>query len=65
MASRFKIERLKSVIDDCCHCPAKAVPCLVMSVYVRECGEAIREVRVSGPVALCHACAGRKVASHG
>lgn len=65
MGNGFRIERLRNATGDCCHCPAKAVPCLVMNVFVREVGERIAEVRVSGPVALCHACASRKVASHG
>lgn len=58
--SGFRIERLTSRINDCCHCPAKGVPCLVLSIYVRELGDRVTEVRVSGPVALCHKCADRK-----
>lgn len=59
----FRIERLTSRIEDC-HCPAKSVPCLVLSIFVREVGERVTEVRVSGPVALCHRCANRTRDSH-
>lgn len=61
----FKTERIESRVDDCSHCPARGVPCLVMSVYVRELGECISEVRVNGAVAVCHRCVKVKVASHG
>lgn len=61
----MKIERLSAAVDDCAHCPARGVPCLVQRVYVREQGHEVLEVRVSGKVTLCWACLARAKASAG